>query len=96
MEQVICNDRVVLDATASEPFEIFAQLQALTCHPLSEPAERDRIAKGICADIIDQQSELEPEIAATLRAAFPQYRKSLNRVSLDRHGERWGEALIAG
>lgn len=96
MEQAILRDRVVVDASASEPFEIFAQLQALMCHPLSEPEERDRIARGIGADIIDQQCELQPEIAATLRAAFPQYRKSLNRTSLGTQGEKWGEALVAG
>ena len=96
MEQAIFRDRVVLDAAVSEPFEIFAQLQALMCHPLSKSAERDRIAKGICADIIDQQSELQPEIAATLRASFPEYRKSLNRVRLGTQAEKWGEALIAG
>lgn len=96
MEQVIVRDRVVLDASVSEPFEVFAQLQALMCHPLSTREERDRIAAGICADLIDQQCELQPEIAAALRANFPQYRKSLNRVSLGSHGEKWGEALIAG
>ena len=96
MEQVIASDRVTLDASAFEPFEIFAQLQTLMCHPLSSREERDRIAAGICADLIEQQCELQPEIAATLRADFPKYRKSLNRVSLDTQGERWGEALIAG
>jgi hypothetical protein len=96
VEQVIFRDRVILDASSSEPFEIFAQLQALMCFPLSTPEERDRIARGICADLIEQQCELEPELAASLRAAFPQYRKSRNRVSLDSHGDRWGEALIAG
>lgn len=96
MEQVIVRDRIVLDASVSEPFEIFAQLQALMCHPLSNQEERDRIARSICADLIEQQCELQPEIAATLRANFPQYRKSFNRVSLDTQGERWGEALIAG
>lgn len=96
MEQVIARVRVALDASASEPFEIFAQLQALMCHPLSTREERDRIAAGICADLIEQQCELQPEIAAALRADFPQYRKSLNRVSLDTQGARWGEALIAG
>ena len=96
MEQVIVRDPVVLDASVSEPFEVFAQLQALLCHPLSTRDERDRIAAGICADLIDQQCALQPDIAATLRANFPQYRKSLNRVSLGSHGEKWGEALIAG
>lgn len=96
MEQVIVRDRIVLDASVSEPFEIFAQLQALMCHPLSNQEERDRIARSICADLIEQQCELQPEIAAALRADFPQYRKSLNRVSLGTQGERWGEALIAG
>ena len=96
MEQVISRDHVVLDASVSEPFEIFAQLQTLMCHPLGTREERDRIAAGICADLIDQQCELQPEIAAALRADFPKYRKSLNRVSLGTQGERWGEALIAG
>lgn len=96
MEQVIFRDRVVLEASASEPFEIFAQLQALMCHPLSTAEERDRIANGICADLVDQQCELEPELAASLRARFPQYRKSHNRVSLASHSKKWGEALIAG
>lgn len=96
MEQVIVRDKVILDASVSEPFEVFAQLRALMCHPFSTGEERDRIAAGICADLIDQQCELQPEIAATLRADFPQYRKSLNRVSLGTQGERWGEALIAG
>ena len=96
MEQVIFRDRVVLDASASEPFEIFAQLQALMCHPLSGLEERQRIANGICADIIDQQCELQPEIAITLRANFPEYRPSRNRVSLASQAEKWGEALIAG
>ena len=96
MEQVIVRDRVVVDASTLEPFEIFGRLQALMCHPLSSQEERDRIAGGICADLIEQQCELQPEIAATLRANFPQYRKSLNRVSLSTQGERWGEALVAG
>jgi hypothetical protein len=96
MEQVISRDRVVLDASASEPFEIFAQLQALMCHPLSGLEERQRIANGICADIIDQQCELQPEIAITLRANFPEYRRSRNRVSLASQAEKWGEALTAG
>jgi hypothetical protein len=96
VEQVILRDRVVLNASALESFEIFAQLQALMCFPGSTPEVRDRIARGICADLIEQQCELEPELAASLRAAFPQYRKNRNRVSLDSHGERWSEALIAG
>lgn len=96
MEQVIFRDRVVFDASASEPFEIFAQLQALMCAPGSTPDKRARIARGICADLIEQQCELEPELAASFRVAFPQYRKSRNRVSLESHAERWGEALIAG
>ncbi|HJP68510.1 MAG TPA: hypothetical protein VJ846_06380 [Sphingomicrobium sp.] len=96
MEQVIVRDRTVLDASVSEAFEIFAQLQALMCYPLSSQEERGRIAGGICADLIEQQCELQPEIAETLRADFPQYRKSLNRISLGTQGERWGEALIAG
>lgn len=96
MEQVIVRDRVVLNASTLEPFEIFARLQALMCHPLSSQEERDRIAGGICADLIEQQCELQPDVAAALRANFPQYRKSLNRVSLGSQGERWGEALIAG
>lgn len=96
MEQVIIRDRVVLDAAHSQPFEIFAQLQALMCHPLSSGEERERVANGICADLIAQQCEMEPEISATLRGAFPQYRKTLNRVSLGSQGEKWGEALIAG
>jgi hypothetical protein len=96
VEQVISRDRIVLDASASKPFEIFAQLQALICFPLSTPNERDRIVNGICADFVEQQCELEPELTAPLRSAFPQYRKSHNRVSLAAHGEKWGEALIAG
>jgi hypothetical protein len=35
-EQMIFRDRFVLDASASGPFEVFAQLQALMCHPLSD------------------------------------------------------------
>jgi len=96
MEQVIFQDRVVLDASASEPFEIFAQLQTLMCFP-NEPAERrERVANAICADILDQQCDLEPKLAPALRAQFPQYNRSKNRVSLASHGRRWGEAFNAG
>jgi hypothetical protein len=96
VEQDVRNERVILDASASEPFEIFAQLQALMCFPNETPDHRNRIASAICADIVEQQSELQPELAASVRARFPQYRKSRNRVSLASHGEKWGEALVAG
>ena len=96
MEQAVSNQRVILDSKASQPFEIFAQLQALMCFPRETSAGRDRVAGAICADLLDQQCELEPEIAPTLRAQFPQYLKSRNRVSLASHGRRWGEAFIAG
>lgn len=96
MEQIVCNERLILDASASHPFEIFAQLEALMCHSLSTPEKRDRIARGICADLVEQQCELQPELAASLRANFPQHRKSLNRVSLARQGVKWEDAQIAG
>jgi hypothetical protein len=60
------------------------------------PEERRRTANGICADVIDQQCDLQPEIAAALRTNFPQYRRSRNRISLASQAEKWGEALIAG
>src|SRR5579864_3984517 len=96
MEQVIVRERVVLDASALEPFEIFANLQALLCHPQANAEERQRIANGICADLLYQQCEMDPEIAPSLRAAFPQYKKSINRVSLGTQGGKWDEAFIAG
>jgi hypothetical protein len=96
MKQAVRNERVVFYASTSEPFEIYAQLQALMCFPDETSDGRDRVAKAICADILDQQSEMEPEIAPTLRDLFPQYLKSKNRVSLASHGKRWGEAFIAG
>lgn len=96
MKHVTLNETVVLDASTSEPFEIFAQLQALMCHPLSTQEERNRIAKAICADIVDQLCELQPELAPFLTARFPHYRKSLNRVSLGSQGERWNDGLNAG
>lgn len=96
MEQIGFDKRVILDASALEPFEIFAQLQALMCCPKATPVHRERITRAICADLINQQCQLQPEIAAALRTRFPYYLISHNRVSFGSHAEKWGEALIAG
>lgn len=86
----------ILDPTVSRSFEIGARLDALLCYPTWSHQRQRRIADAICASIIGHSIAVDPSRKAELWSAFPAYRVSQSRASLETLSERRDDALFAG
>src|SRR3954470_15336339 len=95
MEQVIIRDQVVLDASASEPFEIGAGLEALLCYSTWSAERRERIADAICARLFAFSIAQDPTLKKELSRKYPRYAKH-NRTNLNSLDGRREKALRIG
>ena len=87
---------ISLDTHTMAPFEIGARLDALLCYSTFSMDRQQGFADAICADLIAQWIQMDPERGVELYEARPQYRKGKSRASLAGLHDRRDEALTLG